>query len=222
MPVMSLARQHDTLQLGVGQLAFHHHALRKHRTIRGRRVRHGGHGGGLDQRRRMLDRAGHTHDARPPGRVGAGVVGRGIGRGIDRGIDRAGLDRKLRHRPPVMGLPCLGRRCRLGTPARCRLRRERLAEQVAGGTGRDRHRGNRLTLGHLRDDGVEQLGGVRGARRSVHIHIRSGAALQHGEAGVERGAPAGIGAAVDGHGEDAAGWRVEAADGVAGRAMGPT
>ena len=213
---MSLARQHDTLQLGVGQLAFHHHALRKHRTIRGRRVRHGGHGGGLDQRRRMLDRAEHTHDARPPGRVGAGVVGRGFGRGID----RAGLNRKLRHGPPVMGLPRLGRRCGLGSPARCRLRRERLAEQIAGASGGNRSGRDRLSLRHPRDDGIEQLGGVGGARRPVQINSSPGAALQHGEAGIERGAPAGIGAAVDGHGEDAARRRVETADGVARRAMG--
>ena len=218
MPGMGLARQDDALELGVGQQAVGHHALRQHRPVRGYGMRHGGHGGGLDQRRRMLDRARHPHGARPPGRVGTGVVGRGIG--IGGRFDRAGLDREFGDRPPVMGPAALGRGYGLGTPARCRLRRDRLAEQVAGRTGGDRRGRDRLPLRHLRDHGIEQLGGVRGAGSPVQLHTGCGAALQHGEAGVEPGAAPCVGAAVDGHGEDAARRGIETADGVAQRAMG--
>ena len=212
---MGLPRQNDTLYLGVGQQAVRNHAIRQQGPVYRHGMRHGSHGGGLDQRRRMLDRAGHPHDARPPWGVGTGVGG-GAGAGIG-GLDRPGLHGQFRNPPPVMRLPRLGGRSMFWPPL-LRLRRDRLAEQVAGGSGggwRDL-----LPLRHLRDNGAEQLGSVRGAGRPVHFHRRSGTALQHGEAGVEPGAAPGIGAAVYGHGEHAARRRVETADGVARRAMG--
>ncbi|MDE0052508.1 MAG: hypothetical protein OXO52_22220 [Rhodospirillales bacterium] len=215
---MGLAGQNDALDLRIRQQAVGHDALRQHRAIRRRGMRHGGHRGGLDQRRRVLDRARHPHGARPPGRIGAGVVGGGFG--IGGGFDRAGLDDQFRNRPPVVGPPRLGRGYGLRTPARCRLGRDGLAEQVAGRAGRDRCGCDRLPLRHLRDDGIEQLGGVRGAGRPVQLDGGSVAPLQHGEAGVEPGAASCVGAAVDGHGEDAARGRVEAADGVAQHAVG--
>ena len=136
--------RYDALELGVRQQAVGDDALGQQGAVCRQGMRHGGHGGGLHQRRRMLDRARHPHGARPPRRVGAGVVGRGIGIGIGGGFDRAGLDNQFGDRPPVMGPPRLGRGYGLGTPARCRLRRDRLAEQVAGGTGRDRRGRDRL------------------------------------------------------------------------------
>ena len=90
VPGMGLARQHDALELGVRQQAVGDDALRQHRPVGRHGMRHGGHGGGLDQRRRMLDRARHTHGARPPRGVGAGVVGGGIGIG---GRSRPGRSR---------------------------------------------------------------------------------------------------------------------------------
>ncbi len=218
MARMGLARQYDALQLRVRQEAVRDHPLRQHRSPGRHGVRYGRHGGGLHQRRRMLDRARHSHDARPPRRVGAGVAGRRFGFGGN-GFDRAGLDREFGDRAPLMGPPRLGGRCGFGTPLR-RLRRDRLAEQVAGGSGVDRDRRDRPPLRHLRDNGVEQLGGVRGMGSAVQFDGGSDAALQHGEAGVEPGAPARIGAAVDRHGEDAARRRVETADGIAQDAMG--
>ena len=216
VPGMGLGRQDDALKLGVGQQALGDHALRQHRPICRHGMRHGRHGGGLDQRRRMRDRARHPDGARPPRRVGAGVVGRGIGRGID----RAALDGELGYRPPVMGLPRLERGYWLGAAARRRLRRNRLAEQVAGGAGRDRRGRDRLALRHPGNDGIQQLGGVGGSGGPVQLDGGSGAPLQHGEAGVEAGAAAGIGAPVDRHGEHASGRGIETADGVAQHAMG--
>ena len=88
VPGMGLARQHDALELGVRQQAVGDDALRQHRPVGRRGMRHGGHGGGLHQRRRMLDRARHPHGARPPRRVGAGVVGGDIGGGSRPGRSR--------------------------------------------------------------------------------------------------------------------------------------
>ena len=194
------------------------HALGQHRPVGRDRMRHGGHGGGLHQRRRVLDRARHPHGARPPGGVRAGVGGLGVG--IGGGLDWPGLDREFRNRSPVVGLPRLGRGYRLGASALLRLRRNGLAEQVAGGAGRDRCGRDRLPLRHLCDDGIEQLAGVGGAGSPVQFHARPVAALQHGEAGVEAGAAPCIGAAVDRHGENTAGRGIEAADGIAQDAMG--
>ena len=81
VPGMGLARQHDALELGVRQQAVGDDALRQHRPVCRNGMRDGRHGGGLHQRRRMLDRARHPHGARPPGRVGAGVGGGGVGIG---------------------------------------------------------------------------------------------------------------------------------------------
>ena len=215
---MGLAGQHDALQLGVGQQAVGDHAFWQQGPIRRLGMRHGGHCGGLDQRRRVLDRARYPHDARPPRGIGAGVVGRGTG--IGGGFDGGGLDSQLGDRPPVMGPSALGRRYGFRTPALLLLRRDRLAEQIAGGAGRRRDRRDRLALRHLSDHGIEQLGGVRGAGGAVQLDIGSGAPFQHGEAGVEAGAAPCIGVAVDGHGEDAAGRGIETADGVAQHAMG--
>ena len=65
--------------------------------------------------------------------------------------------------------------------------------------------------------GVEQFGGVLGAGCTIQLDSRSGAALQHGEAGVEAGAAAGIGVAVDHHGEEAAGRGIEVVRHAMGR-----
>ena len=117
-----------------------------------------------------------------------------------------------------MGLPRLQGRSVFGFPL-CRLRRDRLAEQIAGGSGGNRGGRDRLALRHPRDDGVEQFGGVLGAGSPVQFDSGSGAAFQHGEAGVESGAAPRISAPVDRHGEDAAGGGIETADGIARRAM---
>ena len=227
MAGMGLARQHDALQLGIGQQGLAHHPFRQHRAPGRRRMRHGGHGGGLHQRRRMFDCVRDPRRARPPGGVGAGIVaGRVGGR-----FERPGFDNELGNRSPVMDLPGLGRGYLFRTPLLCRLRRHRLAEQVARGTGRGRRHRDRQPLRDLRNGGVEQLGGVGCAGFPVDGNAGLRAPLQHRKAGVEAGAAPCIGAPVDGHGEDAARRRaarvapVEAAEGVgpggiAGHAVG--
>ena len=47
--VQGLAGEDDALELGVGELTLGHDPRRQHRTIRERRVRHGGHGARLNQ-----------------------------------------------------------------------------------------------------------------------------------------------------------------------------
>ena len=72
MAGVGLARQHDAFELGVGQEPVRDHALGQHRAVCRHGMRHRGHGGGLHQRRRMLDGARHPHRARPPRIVGPG------------------------------------------------------------------------------------------------------------------------------------------------------
>ena len=172
-------------------------------------MRHGRHGGGLHQRRGMFDRAGNPHRARPPGCIGTGVGGGGFG-AVQ--LDGAGVDRKLRHGAPVMGLV----RCGLRGPAAASplRRRDGLAEQVAAGAGGDRRGCDVEPRRHLPNDGIEQFGCVRGAGCPVDLDSRLAAAVQHGQAGVESGAAPGIGAPIDRHGEDAARRRIETAEGV--------
>ena len=67
---------------------------------------------------------------------------------------------------------------------------------------------------HAGDEGVEQRGCVLRAGVGVDLDAGLGAAVEDGEPGVEAGAAAGIGAAVDRHGEDDAG-AVEGREGVA-------
>ena len=74
MALVGLAGEDDALKLGIGQEPLGHDPGGQHRTVRGRRVRHRRHGAGLHQRRGMLDRAGETDGARPPGFVRAGGV----------------------------------------------------------------------------------------------------------------------------------------------------
>ena len=94
---------------------------------------------------------------------------------------------------------------------------DRVAEQVAAGAGRgadglgpDGQPGR-----DTGDDGIEQCGGVGGTSLGVYRDAGVGAAVEDGEARVEAGAAAGVGAPVDGHGEDDAGSAVEGREGVA-------
>ena len=106
----------------------------------------------------------------------------------------------------------------IGAGAALRDRRgDRLAEQVAGRAGWDGPdgvRADREPRRHTRHDGVEQFGGVRGASPGVDVDTGLGRALDHGEPRVEAGAPPGIGAAVDRHGEDGAGAALDGVEGV--------
>ena len=213
---MGLAREHDALELGIRQQPVRDDALRQEGTVCRHGMGHGRHGRGLHQRRRMLDGARNPDDARPPGRVGTGAVGGGIGRGLLHG---AGLDREFGDLAPVTSLPRFRGRYWLRTPPLRGLRRHRLAEQVAGRAGSDRRRRNRhgldrQPLRQLRDDGIEQFAGIAGAGFAVDCDARFGTALQHGQARVETGSAPCIGAAVDRRGEDAAGRRIEACEGV--------
>ena len=214
MAIMGLAREHDAFELGVGQQPVRHHAFGQHRPVGRHGMRHRGHGGGLHQRRGMGDGARHPRDARPPRFVGAGIRLRG--RFVRNGVGGAGLDGELGDRSPVVG----GRRrgSGIGAGAALRGRRpDRLAEQVPCRAGRDGPSGlrrNRQPGRNLGNDGVEKFGGVGGAGLPVDVDFGLGAALQHGEARVEAGAPPGIGAAVDSHREDGAGAAVDGVEGV--------
>ena len=155
MAGVGFARQHDALELGVGEEPVRDHAFGQHRPVCGHGMRHRGHGGGLHQRRRMGDRARHPHRAGSPGIVGAGV-GR-VGRFVRNGVWSAGLDGELGDGSPVMGgCGCGGG---IGAGAALRDRRgDRLAEQVprrAGRDGPDGVRADREPGRHTRDDGVE-------------------------------------------------------------------
>jgi len=77
-------------------------AFRQHGAIGRRRMRDGGHCGGLHQGRGMDDGARNPDGVRPPGLVGSRAGGTGVGGGNR----RAGLDRQLGHRPPLMGWGC--------------------------------------------------------------------------------------------------------------------
>ena len=214
MAVMGLAREHDAFELGVGQKAVRHHAFGQHRAPGRHGMRHGGHGGGLHERGRMLDGARDPHHPWPPRIVGAGIGGTGGG-GIA-GVRPAGLDGKLGHGTPVMGLR---RRRRGGRLPRGLGGRDRIAEEVPAGDGRGRWPDGLGLDGEARrhpgDDGIEQLGRRRGAVLAVHRDAGLGAALDDGEARVESGAAPGIGAPVDGHGEDGARGAAHGCEGVA-------
>ena len=177
-------------------------------------MRHGGHGGGLHERGRMLDGAGDPHHPWPPRIVGAGIGG--TGGGSIAGVRPAGLDGKLGHGTPVMGL----RRRRLGGRLPRRLGgRHRIAEEVAAGDGGwcgpDGLGLDGEARRHPGDDGIEQLSRRRGAVLAVDREAGLGAALDDGEARVEAGAAPGIGAPVNGHGEDGAGGAAHGCEGVA-------
>ena len=161
----------------------------------------------------MRDRARDARRARPPGRVGAGVVRACLGGRLER-FDRACLDCELGHRAPVVGLPRPGGGGPTSVRPLRRLRRNRFAEQISRGAGPDRHRSDGPPRWHARNNRVEQLAGVGGTGIAVDVDAGLGAALQQGEARVEPGAAPGIGAPVDGQGEDAARRRIEAAEGV--------
>ena len=172
----------------------------------------------------MLDGAGNPHHPRPPRIVGAGI-GRTGGGGVA-GVRPAGLDGKLGHGTPVMGLR---RRRRGGRLPRGLGGRDRIAEEVPAGDGRGRWPDGLGLDGEARrhpgDDGIEQLGWRRGAGLAVDSEAGLGAALDDGEPRVEAGAAPGIGAPVDGHGEDGArgaayGCEGVAPGGIAGDAVG--
>ena len=175
-------------------------------------MRDGRHCGGLDQGRGMGHGARNPDGARPPGLVGSGAGGAGV----RSGIRRAGLDRKLGHRPPVMGGGGCGR---LGPGpggglSLRRARRGRVVEKIPG-----RHAPGCTDLHgqarrHPVDDGVEQLSGSGGAGAGIDLNLGPVSTVEHGEPGVEARAPAGVDAAVHGHGEHHAGGRVEAGEGV--------
>ena len=214
MAGVGFARKHDAFELGVGQEPVGHHAFGQHRPVGRHGMRHRGHGGGLHQRRGMSDRARHPRDARPPRFVGAGIRLRG--RSVRNGVGGAGLDDELGDRSPFVG----GRRrgSGIGAGAALRGRRpDRLAEQIPGRAGRDGPSGlrrNRQPGRNLGNDGVEKFGGVGGAGLPVDVDSGLGRTVDDGEPGVEAGAAACIGAAVDGHGEDDTGAAVHGAEGI--------
>ena len=129
---------------------------------------------------------------RPPRRVGTGGGGAGIGYVR---FGRAGLDCEFSDRPPVMDLARLRGYGTSAGPVFRRCRRNRLAEQVAAGAGRDRYGLHRQARRSTRDDGVEQFAGIGGASLPVDGDTGLGATLDYGQTGVEAGAPAGIGRA---------------------------
>ena len=133
---------------------------------------------------------------------------------VSGGVDS--LDDELGDRSPVVG--GRGRGDGIGAGAGLRGRRDdRLAEQVPGRAGRDGPSGlrrDRQPGRNLGNDGVEKFGGVGGVGLPVDVHSGFGRAVDDGEPGVEAGAPPGIGAAVDGHGEDDTGAAVDGAEGV--------
>ena len=95
-----------------------------------------------------------------------------------------------------------------------------MAEQVGA-----RQRLDRKPRRHLRGDGFEQLRGALDAGAIVDPPALVSAAIEHGEPGVEGGAPPCVGAAVDGGGERHAGRWNERCEGIhpggiAGNAVG--
>ena len=197
MAVQGLAGEDDALELGVGEPALGHDPRRQHRTIRERRVRHGGHGARLHQRRRVGDGARNMDGARPPGLVGAGGMrGRLVAVLARVGCGRHGLVGELADRSPVVRR---GLRCRRGSPSasgRGGPGRGRMAEQVGARHGLDRE-----PRRHSGGDDLEQVGGIGDAGTGVDLALLLASPVEHGESGVEGGAAARIGAAVYGGGE---------------------
>ena len=218
---VGLARQYDAFELGVRQKAVRDDAFRQHGAVGRRRMGDGGHCRGLHQGRRMRDSARNPDGAGAPGLVGSGDGAAGV----RAGIRRAGLDGQLGHGPPVMGRFGCGRRGHRRGLSLGRARRGRVAEEVPaqrGLGGADFHRQAGRNPG---DDRVEQLRGSLSAGAGIDVDAGPARAVEHGEPGVEAGAPARVGAAVDRHGEHDAGGRIEAAEGVvpvgiAGNAVG--
>ena len=203
---VGFAGEDEAFDLGVGQRPPGDQPCGQHGPVGRRGVGHGRHGGGLDQGRRMGVGAADPHRVGPPGFVDR-VAGR-------RRIRGAGLVGDLANLSPIAFAFRLGLGWRLARGGASRG----VAEQVADGRrfadGQPRRR--------LGDDGVEQGGGVRGDGLGIDIGAGLRAPVQHGQAGVEAGAPAGVGAAGDGGGERHPG--VEAGEGpvpfgIAGQAM---
>ena len=89
---MGLVREHHALELGVRKQPVRDHALGQHRAVGRLRVRYRGHGAGLHEGCRMLDRTRNPHHARPPCLVGTGG-GSGGGRlGVEVGPAGLGVE----------------------------------------------------------------------------------------------------------------------------------
>ena len=146
---MGGACQHDGLQLGVGEQGVGEDAGGKIGAVVWTGMAHGGHGGGLDQRRRVFGSAGYTEGGRAPGMIGAGA-GRRSGVGV---VGGGGLDRERRGRTPLVR-----HRAEMGAPAGSGC--NRLPEKI-GGRPRSGERscGGRLLAGRQAvAEGFKQLG----------------------------------------------------------------
>ena len=211
--LVRLAGEDDALELGVGEPALGNHALGQHGPVGRHGVRHRRHGARLHQRRRVGDGTRNMDGARPPGLVGAGGL-RGRLAAVLAGVGccRHGLAGELGDGPPIVRRRLRLRRGGAGTPGRCGPGRGRMAEQIGARHGLDRE-----ARRHGGGDGLEQVGGVAHAGAGIDLALLLAAAVEHGEAGVEGGAAAGVDAAVDRGGEHRPGRRVEGREGVCPR-----
>ena len=226
---MGLAREHHALQLRIGEKALGHHTLRQHRAVRGPRVRHRGHGAGLDERRRVRHGAGDAERAREPRLEGTG------GGGVARiAFEGARLVAELGHQAEVAGFRRRGRRLRhrLGRSLRCGLwpglrparapdGRRRGVEEIEGGAGRDRAGTQGQARRHPGRDRSEERRGVGDERARIDgcAGPGLGVAVEDGQARVEARPAPRVRPPVDGDGEGDPGGRVHPLEGAAPRAV---
>ena len=215
---MGLPRQDDAFELRVGEDAVGDELHGQLRAVSGRRVGHRGHGGGLHQRRGVGLRPGNPDGCGPPRCVRVG------GRGLSRRfacivLRRTGLVGEFIHRPPVPAGP--GRLARASTWARGWAKFERVRVRALAarrGVG-DRLNRDRAPRRYPGDDGGEQCRCIADRRATIEpgasgtVRVcRGGHTVEHGQAGIEGRAVAGIGAPVDGDGKHRTGRRIEAAE----------
>ena len=216
--LVGLSGEDDTLELRVREPPFGDDLHRQFRAVGRPRVRHGGHGGGLHQRRGVWFGPGDAHRGGRPGRVGSGGL-RGL-RGRKRlpgavrsilasGPGGTGGEVVLQFRdgsPDACGGRVAGARLRRGRPAVAPGRGRRLEREPGAGRFGGGLRGQGPARRHMRLHGGEQGRGIR--RGGLRVQGDAGVAgllwkkaVQYRQTGVERRTVAGIGAAVDGHGE---------------------
>ena len=198
---MGVAGEDHAFELGVREELVADDAFGKHGPVGGGGMGNRGHGGGLHERGRVRRGVVHEDRSGTPGAVGA------RGRVVFGGRRRGGRVVEFGDRAPVAfggGRRGLGGGDGCGGPVGNRL--GGVAEEIGDGSGF--HREARRDVF---EDGFEEGLRVGGDERGVVAWRggRGGGAVEDGDAGLEAGSAARVGAAVDSGREDGVKGRVE-------------